>query len=79
MIIKEYMRTHPGVYVLAESLEEITVTDLAPELAEREVEEYVLTGGHAGGERIRLHTRSGNMHVLTYFVERETVDRSAKN
>lgn len=72
MMIKEYMRTHPGTYLLAESVEEVTVDALAPELAALEVEEYVLSGGETGPERIRLHTCSGHSHVLTYIAERET-------
>ena len=72
MMIKEYMRAHPGTYLLAESVEVVTEQDLAPELAELEVEEYVLGGGESAPERIRLHTCSGHSHVLTYIAERET-------
>jgi hypothetical protein len=65
MKLSEYLATHEGTYMLAESAEQVSLTMLDEGLVQEEVVLYRHGRDAAGQERIYLSV--GGRHVLTYF------------
>jgi hypothetical protein len=72
MKLKEYMATHEGDYLLAETTRTITVEELDVTLGELEVEALLLGHDPTGRRRIHLYAADQPIHLVTY-VERATL------
>jgi len=74
MKLKEYMGTHDGEYLLAETRQKVTVNDLDTSLCEINVEAYLLGEDATGQRMIHLYGVERPIHLVTYV---ETVAPSS--
>lgn len=78
MTLKEYMRTHAGKYLVAETMRPVTVEDLDQTLIELEVEPYLLGEDASGRRRIHLYTRDAPHHLVTYIEQGLPADAASR-
>jgi hypothetical protein len=69
MKVREYMQTHAGTYVPAEEMAAVTLGQIAPALADEDVEPMVVGIEPDGSEKIQLYSSRSGAHLLTYLRE----------
>jgi hypothetical protein len=72
MKLKEYMRTHEGEYLVAETTRTITVEELDEALGNLEVEPHLHGADATGQRRVHLYGADMPIHVVTH-IQRNTV------
>jgi hypothetical protein len=72
MKLKEYMGTHDGEYLVAETTRTIAIEDLDGSLAELEVEAHLLGDDTHGQRRFHLYATEHPVHLVTHIERMET-------
>jgi hypothetical protein len=74
MKLKEYMETHEGEYLIAETTQTVTLQDLDDTLGDLEVEPHLHGDDAAGRRRIHLYAMDRPFHVVTHIVVEQPSD-----
>lgn len=77
MKLKQYMETHEGQYLVAETTREISVENLDASLGELDVEPHLFGIDAAGRRRIHLYGTDWRCHVVTHVHRSSAPDEAA--